>query len=187
MLSAGEVVASLYGAWRLAHLDRQGLSFFNDSPQGAWRSFFAAAIVAPLFAVMLMVTRSEHASVDPLRYALVESITYVISWVAYPVVVEWLSRAMGCRDNFESYLVAYNWSMVLQNALILPVTILAALDVLPPEIGRYLWFAIFLVVLVYFWFIARTALKVSPATAAGLVTLDILLSALLDVVSAGLF
>ena len=41
------VIRSIYGAWRLALLDPSGLNWFDVSIEGFWRSFFAAAIVAP--------------------------------------------------------------------------------------------------------------------------------------------
>ena len=39
-----EIVFGLYGAWRLAHLDRGGLGYFDASVEGFWKSFFAAAM-----------------------------------------------------------------------------------------------------------------------------------------------
>jgi hypothetical protein len=187
MLTTRELVASLYGAYRLARFDPRGLGFFDTSPAGARRSFFAAAIVAPFYALMLVVGGPDGGDVDPLRFGVVEGIAYVLSWVAYPVLVEWLTRLLGCRERFETYLVAYNWSMVLQNAVVFPITMLAGLGVLPLQVGQLPWLGVFLLILLYVGFIARTALEVPPATAAGLVLLDVLLSALIDGVAGGLY
>jgi hypothetical protein len=137
--------------------------------------------------LILAVGRPGDADVDPLRFGIVEGIAYVLSWVAYPVLVEWLTRLLGCRERFEAYLVAYNWSMVLQNAVVFPITMLAGLGVLPPQVAQLLWFGLFLLILLYVGFIARAALEVAPATAAGLVLLDVLLSALIDGVAGGLY
>ena len=49
-----EVLHSLYGAYRLAFLDRSGMSHFNLSVDGFWRSFFAAVLVAPGFALLVV-------------------------------------------------------------------------------------------------------------------------------------
>lgn len=187
MLTTPELVASLYGAYRLARFDPLGLDFFDSSPAGARRSFFAAAIVAPFYALMLAVGQPGSDDVDPLRLGVVQGIAYVLSWVAYPVLVEWLTRLLGCRERFETYLVAYNWSMVLQNAVVFPITMLAGLGVLPLQVGQLLWFCIFLLILLYVGFIARAALEVTPATAAGLVLLDVLLSALIDGVAGTIY
>lgn len=180
MLTSREVVASLYGAYRLARFDASGLALFNNSPSGALRSFFAAVIVAPLYALMLATVGPGAGHTDPYRFVLVEVVAYLTSWVAYPVVVEWLSRRLGCRERFEGYLAAYNWSMVLQNAAVLPISIVANLDLLPQQLGQFLWLGVFLLTLVYVGFIARVGLAVRSGTAVGLVLLDVLLSALID-------
>jgi hypothetical protein len=186
MPSVREVILSLYGAWRLARLDRTALTMFDTSPAGARRSFFAAALVAPLYALMLAAGHEDGGTPDALRFALVETIAYVLSWVLYPVTVEWLSRALGCRQRFESYLVAYNWSLVVQNAAILPIGILTRLDALPAPAAQVLWLITFAFILAYLFFIARLALAVSSTTATGLVMLDVLLSASIDAVAAGI-
>ncbi len=46
-----EAIVSLYGAWRLARLDRRGFEVFDQTPAGAIRSFFAAVLVAPMYAL----------------------------------------------------------------------------------------------------------------------------------------
>ena len=103
------------------------------------------------------------------------------------MIVEWLTRLLGCRERFESYLAAYNWSVVLQNAAVFPVAMLTGLGLLPPQVGQLLWFGVFLAILLYIGFIAHTALEVGPVTAAGLVLLDVLLSALIDGIASGLY
>ena len=50
-----EIVASLYGAWRLMRLDPTGMTYFNLSADGFWRSFFAAVIVAPAYVLFVVV------------------------------------------------------------------------------------------------------------------------------------
>ena len=46
-----EVLGALYGAYRLARIDPAGMTYFNLSFEGFWRSFFAAVLVAPAYAV----------------------------------------------------------------------------------------------------------------------------------------
>lgn len=183
---ARDVVISLYGVWRLAHFDPRGHACFDASPEGARRSFFAAVLVAPFYALMLAVlppaaqTTADAAAHDTLRPLLMEIIAYVITWTAYPVVVEALSRPLGVRKRFEGYLTAYNWSMVLQYAVFMPITILVGLGWVPPDLGQLCWLVAFVLMFAFLWFVARSALGVPPATAAGLVILDVLLSMLID-------
>ena len=53
MPSLQEITASIYGAWRLALLDRSGMNWFNHSIEGFWRSFFVALLIAPLAGLMV--------------------------------------------------------------------------------------------------------------------------------------
>lgn len=181
-----EAIVSLYGAWRLARLDSRGLEVFDKTPAGAIRSFYAAVLVAPMYAAVVLMLPAAHAGSGGIRWLLVETIAYVVSWLAYPVVVEQLTRSMGCRERFEGYLSAYNWSMVLQNAVLLPIAGLTALDVLPGDLIQILWLIAIVAIMVFLWFIARTALQVSAFVAAGLVLLDELLSLLIDGIARGL-
>lgn len=181
-----EAIVSLYGAWRLARLDPQGFDLFDKSPAGALRSFYAAVLVAPMFALVVTMLPTARAGSGGLRWVTVEALAYVISWLAYPVVAEQLTRSLGCRERFEGYLCAYNWSMVLQNAALLPLVGLTAMEVLPGELMQLLWLVAIVAIMSWLWFIARTTLKVSAFTAAGLVLLDELMSLLIDGIASGL-
>ncbi len=75
-----EISASLYGAIRLAQFDSGGLRFFNTTVAGFRRSFVAAGLVAPLFAVLLFVRYlTQPNPPDAFRYAAIESIAYAIA------------------------------------------------------------------------------------------------------------
>ena len=181
-----EAIVSLYGAWRLARLDPRGFELFDRSEAGALRSFAAAVPVLPLYVLAALMLAPRGPTTHPLRWLSVQAIAYVLSWVAYPVAAESLTRVMGCRQRFSGYLSAYNWSMVLQNAALLPLTALTAMNVLSSEIMQLLWLMAIAAIMAWLWFIARTALNVSAVTAAGLVILDELLSFAIDSIANGL-
>ena len=74
-----EIQSSLYGAWLLFKLDPRGLEFFEDSIPAFWRSFFAAVIVLPGFAMLQLVDLVEtEVSAGPLATLVVELIAYVV-------------------------------------------------------------------------------------------------------------
>ena len=52
--STTEIAYAFYGAWRLAHLDASGLKYFDTSLDGFWKSFFAAVLVAPAYALIVV-------------------------------------------------------------------------------------------------------------------------------------
>lgn len=177
MPGALEITRALYGAWRLARLDRTGMTWFEVSVAGFWRSFFAFVIVAPGYAVLKFV---EHNEVVPTagagRILIVDSIAYVVQIFAYPLAMAYLCRTFERRDRYVGFIVALNWSVVLQMALIVPTTLLAAgagagfTDVLA--------FAAVLAVLFYQWFITRTALDIPGLMAAGAVLIDLVIGKL---------
>src|SRR5215208_2179413 len=89
-----EVQLAVGGALRLAVGDRSGLGFFDASLAGFWRSFRAALICYPLYLVLvgLRITPAQSAAAGLPRIFVVETIAYVISWTAFPLLVLQLSR-----------------------------------------------------------------------------------------------
>jgi len=184
MLSVRETVNSLYGAYRLARFDAGGLAFFDASIGGFWRSFSAALIVAPPYALLLTMRFHEGlGEVGALRFACVEAIAYVIAWVAFPLLMVWLTRLFGRQGHYLRYIVAYNWAGVLQYGLYLPLDMLAVGGVIARGPSDALAVIVFGLILVYTWFIARAALDLNAAAAAGIVTLDLVLSLFISAVT----
>jgi hypothetical protein len=173
----GEAGVSLFGAYRLARFDAGGMAYFNATVAGVWRSFAAALLVAPLYVALLVVWYPLLDPLpNPLRFALIETESYVISWFLYPVVMIWVSERFGCGERILAYLVAYNWSMVLANGVLIPINIIRASEIVAPDMAGFLWLFTISLVLAYLWFIARTALQVSPGKAAAIVGIDVALN-----------
>ena len=187
MLSAREAATSLYGAYRLARFDARGMTYFETSLAGFWRSFYAAVIVAPVFAVLLAMRYAAGGeAVDEVRFAAVEAIAYVIAWVAFPLVMVSLARLLDREERYLGYIVAYNWASVLQNGLYLPLVMLGMAGVIPAEAAGPLSLIALSLILVYGWFIAKVALDVGTGTAVALVALDLVLSVVIDIVASSM-
>lgn len=178
----GEIWLSLYGAWRLARRDPAGIGWFAGSSDGAARSFFAAVLVAPAYALMLALRFAAlpEDAAEPVPFAAAETIAYVVSWVAFPLAMASLSQALGRFDRWPLFVCAYNWSLVVQNALILPVAVASTAGLIPPAVAGLLWLPLLAFLIAYAWFIARVALEVPPSTAFAIVGLDFLLSFAID-------
>lgn len=181
MITTREAATALYGAYRLARVDERGMDFFDTSIEGFWRSFYAAALVAPLY-LILMVTRFQAAGVQAsgLQFVAVEAIGYVIAWVAFPVVVAYIAPMIERDHRYLRYIVAYNWASVLQNSLCLPIAILINLGAISSSLATLLGVGCFVVVSVYTWYVTRVALDVPGGTAAGFVALDVVLSVIVN-------
>jgi hypothetical protein len=172
-----EVQLAVGGALRLAVGDRRGLGFFDASIDGFWRSFRAAVICYPLYLLLLgfRVGSQQWAASGIAPIVLVESIAYVIAWVAFPLVILPLSRWLGREHRFFAFMVAYNWSQILQTALFALVGIDGATGLLAPSAAHFAQLIAVAAVLVYEWYIARVALAVSGAQATLVVMVDLML------------
>lgn len=171
-----EAAAGIYGAWRLALRDPSGMDHFVATPEGALRSFRAAVLLAPPFLLLLLFEiGSLETEVSAPFFLLVQAIVYVINWTAFPLAMSRISVLLGRGDRYPAYLCAYNWSAVVQAAAYLPVALGTRAGLVPEAAGQGLLQIIMLGLLVYQWYVARTALKTGGLQAAGLVLLDLMI------------
>ena len=184
-----EVRLALVGALRLARGDRGGLSCFDRSIDGFWRSFRAAAIAYPLYLMLLSmrVTIAEWERSGGLLIVTVETIAYVMAWVAFPLIMLTVTRWVGRAHRFFDFMVPYNWSQVPQSALFVLVGLESESGVLPAGLAQGVEIAAAVAVLVYEWFIARVALDATASTAALVVFVDLFLGVLISHIAGSLY
>jgi hypothetical protein len=182
MLTLREVSYGLYGAWRLARRDKGAMAWFDRSLAGAIRSFWAAAICYPGFVVLLLLRLGEAGVHAPAVYRilLVESIGYVVGWCAFPLAALPLCRWVAPEERALGFIIAYNWSQVLQTALLLPIAAVGASDIVPFYAIAYAETVAYIAILIYEWFIAKIALDAGGLMATALVALDFVLGAMLS-------
>jgi hypothetical protein len=177
-----EVQLAVGGALRLACGDRRGLGFFDASIEGFWRSFRAAAICYPMFLFLLgsRVSAAQWEAAGWPTVILVETIAYVISWVAFPLLMLHIAHFLGRDNRFLAFIVAYNWSQIPQTVLVTLIGIDAATGLLPPSAVQFAQAMAMLAILVYEWYIARVALAISGGQAVLVVVFDLVLVTTLD-------
>ena len=177
-----EVRLALVGALRLAKGDRGGLSCFDRSLDGFWRSFRAAVIAYPLYLILLMmrVTIAEWERSGGFYIIVVETIAYVIAWVAFPLAMLTVTRWLNRSHRFFDFMVPYNWSQLPQSALFVLVGLQSTSDAISAQPAQVIEIAAAIAVLVYEWFIARVALETTAAAAALVVLVDLVLGVLIS-------
>ncbi|MFN4088946.1 MAG: hypothetical protein ACK4QW_07885 [Alphaproteobacteria bacterium] len=107
MIAGPEIARSLHGAFRLAARDPAGLQWFDTSIRGFWNSFFAAVLVAPFYMAVVATRPDEPAvTVSSGAFALTELIAYVCGWFAFPLVMVYVTRAIGREALYIPYIVA---------------------------------------------------------------------------------
>lgn len=178
------ISVGLSGAVRLVKLDTQGFDYFGDTAADFWRSFLAAALVAPLFLLYLVIryVGSDTDGSFPV-YIAAQILAYVINWLAFPLVILYLAPVLQKEDKAVRYLVAYNWLSVIQNGVYLPVVMLGITGTFAQDLSKFLAMIALIWVLGITLFVTRKALEVPLGTAAGIVVMDLLLGVLVEVLT----
>ncbi|MGH6945155.1 MAG: hypothetical protein ACREH6_13165 [Geminicoccaceae bacterium] len=174
------MLRSLYGACRLAVMDPSGMAHFNLTVEGFWRSFFAAVLVAPGYALLVaerMMDRPESLALG--WVVLVETVAYALAWAIFPLAAIILTHWLGLARRYVPLVIAVNWAAVLQIVLFL-VTIWLSLA-LPDSLGGLVVTAVTGILLLYQWYVVRTALQTTGGVALALVLVDVLLSTAINV------
>src|ERR1041384_3316470 len=106
-----EVQLAVGGALKLARGDARGLGFFDLSIDGVLRVFRAPACSSPVYLIRLAlrVTEAQWAGAGLGRILAVETVAFVISWPAFPLVMQPVSRFLGRESRFIAFMVVYNW------------------------------------------------------------------------------
>lgn len=187
MPSKAEIWQALYGAWRLAHLDRNAIRYFDLSHHGTWRSFWAPVFCYPAFLLEIWLRLStETVAHSGLGHIfLVESIGYVVGWTAFPLAVLALCRWLGHEERGFDFITVYNWSYILQTGFFVAVTLVCL--VLPNDMALALLRAAVVATLVYEWFIALVAIGAGGWIAGLVVVLDIALGLFIQLTTLSLY
>ena len=184
-----EVRWALVGCLRLARGDRGGLACFDRSLDGFWRSFTAAFLGYPLFLLLLMmrVSLADWSATGGVQIILVETIGYVISWVAFPLVMLRVLRWIGREQRFFDFMVPYNWCQLPQSVLAVVVGLQAESGLVGDALSQTLVITAVVAVFLYEWYIARVALETSAAAATMIVLIDFVLGEFVTRAARGLY
>ena len=184
MLTLAEIGPALYGAWRLAHLDPDGLRYFDRSIRGFWRSFRVAVLVAPLWIIIMAVDLSPvDMGSDWFRPIVAETIGYAMLWVAFPLAAFYLARLMNRQQEYFLFITALNWASVIQLGVQTPAHLLAHLPIAPGVLGEILVRGTEVAALAYEWFITRTALRLTSFGALGFVAIDFVIGNIVNTIA----
>ena len=181
MLDFKKTLRSLYGAWLLVCFDRTGLSFFENTTTGLWRSFQAVLLCAPIY-LMLLIMRDMHIDVGvPILIAtIIYAISYIISWFAFPYAMFYGSRIINRQGFFCRYISAYNWATVLQLVVLLAIATITHNNLVAPAFAGFLTLNLIIAIFIYKGFIAYVSLEIDLGKTIMLVLLDFIISLLFE-------
>ena len=110
MLSAAEIARGVQGALGFLRRDPAAPQHFDNTMEACLRSFRVMALVAPLYAIYLLLYYSNVVdTADETEIALVEGIRYIVDWLLFPVIFYEAARRRGWLDRYPRYIGALNW------------------------------------------------------------------------------
>lgn len=184
MPSWAEVISSLNGVLLLARRDTDGYRYFNLTAEGFWRSFAAVLFVAPIYfilaeaAVQIAPTEegAEPVARDVGTFYFGKALTLTLDWIAFPVAMVFVTRILDLTRNYATFIIAFNWSSVLVFAVVNLPVILYAAGLLDAAATGFFGLVLLIPVLMFRWFVARTALDTTGLIASAVVLLEMTLS-----------
>lgn len=185
MLSITDIRQNLAGAWALFRADANGMNLLDTSFRGFWLSFMAILLLVPVYALYLAGEQRFMAMTDePLdvafgTYLSVRSFSFIIDWIAFPVLMILLVGLLDRRSRYVPFVVAYNWGGVIVGLIIALPTVLFAAGMMPLGLLYVLTLIAMAVALRFLYIIARVALFADRLTAVGIVVADLALSLIL--------
>jgi hypothetical protein len=146
-------------------------------------------ICYPLFLLLLSmrVSVGDWQTSGGWRIVVVETIGYVVAWVAFPLLMLTVTRWIGRAHRFFDFMVPYNWCQVPQSALFVLVGLVSAGGMLGTRASAAMEIGAAIATLIYEWFIARVALDTTGLVAVFVVLLDLVLGALISRITGGLY
>lgn len=185
-VSSGDIIRGVWGAWRLAKRDTGGMAMFDISPDGAAKSFVAAALALPLFAVARAISLGDRWPLLLQPAPLIITVLgFVAGWLVMPAALTWLLPRLGRSQRLAEGVVAYNWATLLIQLAGFIAFLLAAIGLFPGQLGFLVLIVVQLACYVYEGFVLRTALGIELPVVAGLVVFDAVASELMSAWIAG--
>ena len=130
-----EAGQSVRGSIRVLRFDPDALDAFNLTLEGYWRSFYAAAILLPLYvAYLLALPIPQEAGAG--RFWLIEAINYPLIWTLWPLISFYVCRGAGLSEKYATYITVHNWAQIfLLGGQLLIVLLAIAMDPAGPGAG----------------------------------------------------
>lgn len=168
--------AGIAAALLLARGNVAGLRLVGRDNEAAYASFRAALLCLPVFVGIKLLGWSVNGvpAGGAVVAGLAELCAYAITWIGYALAAKLLAEQAQVGRNWAHFIAAWNWTNVVQYALLVPITLAAALGA-PGWLSNGLGLAVLCYAVWLEWFVARHALGVAGPAAALFVLLDLAL------------
>jgi hypothetical protein len=117
---------------------------------------------------------------------MVDSITYVISWAAWPLVMAYLTPMLDREAEYFRYVVAYNWSGGPQMLVLITMLLIGWSGFIPKDFLALLNLGALVVILLYHMFILRVVLRAAGLLSFALVVGEFMLGQMVLLIRHGM-
>ncbi len=153
MLSAGEIARGMQGALGFLQRDPGAPSYFDNTAESCLRSFQVMILVAPLYAVVLMILYSNvTTTAEGWEIVLGEALRYTVDWLLFPVIFFEIARRQNWVGQYPRYISALNW--VNLPLMIVAVVAVILASILPTAAAVLIQLGLY--GLLFYWFLAVT-------------------------------
>ena len=178
MPTLAELWRACYAAFLLLKVDPRGALLFSNDEAGARRSFVSYFLVIPMIALALWKPAGEISieGVSPFAALVVEIERYIVSQLAFYLLLDRVTRRMGLRGHLMRYITAANWVSIPLIAIIAVIGLLIQLAGFSEQTAALLEGILYAVNVMTGWVLTRGALQMRPLPAFGLCLVEVLFS-----------
>ena len=170
MLSAAEITRGVQGALGFLRRDPAALLSFDNTMEACLRSFRLMAVTAPFYVVYSLIRDANlSVTIDTGELIAIETMSYVINWLLYPVIFYEVARRRGWLDRYPRYIAALNWTNL--PGIVIAIAAIVIKMMVPNAIGGILEIA--LQALFFYWFLVITRLTLGTDWAMAVVLLAV--------------
>ena len=170
MLSAAEITRGVQGALGFLRRDPAALLSFDNTMEACLRSFRLMAVTAPFYVVYSLIRYANlTVTIDTGELIAIETMSYVINWLLYPVIFYEVARRRGWLDRYPRYIAALNWTNL--PGIVIAIAAIVIKMMVPNAIGGILEIA--LQALFFYWFLVITRLTLGADWAMAVVLLAV--------------
>jgi hypothetical protein len=158
------------GALGFLRRDPAALLSFDNTMEACLRSFRLMAVTAPFYAVYSLIRYANlTVTIDTGELIAIETMSYVINWLLYPVLFYEVARRRGWLDRYPRYIAALNWTNL--PGIVIAIAAIVIKMMVPNAIGGILEIA--LQALFFYWFLVITRLSLGADWAIAVVLLAV--------------
>jgi hypothetical protein len=147
MITSEYVGRAMTGVYRLGLQDAKGLSWFEMTADGFFRSFWAIGLSAPLYLYSVMGTmRAAQAMPDldgkPISlsiFILLHALFFLGSCFGFLIAMIPLSRMLDLQGRYAGFAIAHNWGTLAYHVAAIVPVLAFALGVVNAADAIYLW------------------------------------------------